>query len=314
MNRGDFFMTLRNQPVALSLYRQFCKLQEQETLKDLYNQDDDHQELANYYVSASYREKRLESRLSILQSALDEYNKAKNEFSAKATEEEMRLLRFQRKLDDEKGAGLLGLSLQPFVEVCMKRNNKYEAKKYVTKKGESDDVIVKCISSRLGDAPGISYSHIASKAYESGRTELAIKLLDYEARSGEQFCKLQEQETLKDLYNQDDDHQELANYYVSASYREKRLESRLSILQSALDEYNKAKNEFSAKATEEEMRLLRFQRKLDDEKGAGLLGLSLQPFVEVCMKRNNKYEAKKYVTKRLLLDKLQRALTTANRK
>lgn len=29
-----------------------------------------------------------------------------------ATEEEMRLLRFQRKLDDEKGAGLLGLSLQ----------------------------------------------------------------------------------------------------------------------------------------------------------------------------------------------------------
>lgn len=28
------------------------------------------------------------------------------------TEDEMRLLRFQRKLDDEKGAGLLGLSLQ----------------------------------------------------------------------------------------------------------------------------------------------------------------------------------------------------------
>uniref|UniRef100_A0AAQ6A9X3 Vacuolar protein sorting-associated protein 16 homolog n=1 Tax=Amphiprion ocellaris TaxID=80972 RepID=A0AAQ6A9X3_AMPOC len=193
MNRGDFFMTLRNQPVALSLYRQFCKLQEQETLKDLYNQDDDHQELANYYVTASYKEKRLESRLSLLQSAVDEYNKAKNEFAAKATEDEMRLLRFQRKLDDEKGAGLLGLSLQAtmeallalglhkqaeqlyrdfrvpdkrywwlklkslaekeeweelekfskskkspigylaFVEVCMKCNNKYEAKKYVSK-------------------------------------------------------------------------------------------------------------------------------------------------------------------------------------
>ncbi|XP_028998348.1 vacuolar protein sorting-associated protein 16 homolog [Betta splendens] len=193
MNRGDFFMTLRNQPVALSLYRQFCKLQEQDTLRDLYNQDDDHQELANYYVSASYREKRLDARLSVLQSAVDEYNKSKNEFAAKATEDEMRLLRFQRKLDDEKGAGLLGLSLQAtmeallalglykqaeqlyrdfrvpdkrywwlklkslaekeewdelekfskskkspigylaFVEVCMKYNNKYEAKKYVLK-------------------------------------------------------------------------------------------------------------------------------------------------------------------------------------
>lgn len=33
-------------------------------------------------------------------------------FCPQATEDEMRLLRFQRKLDEEKGAGLLGLSLQ----------------------------------------------------------------------------------------------------------------------------------------------------------------------------------------------------------
>lgn len=140
MNRGDFFMTLRNQPVALSLYRQveytlhcvlvfssawigvfhflvcvfqFCKHQEQDTLKDLFNQDDDHQELGNFYVKASYKEKvgseetleclfrdlcvtvmklnlclcaqRLEARISLLQSAVDEYNKAKNEFAAKVS-------------------------------------------------------------------------------------------------------------------------------------------------------------------------------------------------------------------------------------
>ncbi|XP_031676568.1 vacuolar protein sorting-associated protein 16 homolog isoform X1 [Oncorhynchus kisutch] len=193
MNRGDFFMTLRNQPVALSLYRQFCKHQEQDTLKDLFNQDDDHQELGNFYVKASYKEKKLEARLSLLQSAVDEYNKAKNEFAAKATEEEMKLLRFQRRLDEEMGEALLGLSLQetlhalltsnfhkqaeqlyrdfrvpdkrywwlkltalaekddweemekfakskkspigylPFVEVCVKQHNKYEAKKYVSK-------------------------------------------------------------------------------------------------------------------------------------------------------------------------------------
>ncbi|XP_038835641.1 vacuolar protein sorting-associated protein 16 homolog isoform X3 [Salvelinus namaycush] len=203
MNRGDFFMTLRNQPVALSLYRQFCKHQEQDTLKDLFNQDDDHQELGNFYVKASYKEKKLEARLSLLQSAVDEYNKARNEFAAKATEEEMKLLRFQRRLDEEKGEALLGLSLQetlhalltsnfhkqaeqlyrdfrvpdkrywwlkltalaekddweemekfakskkspigylvcclynlytkPFVEVCVKQHNKYEAKKYVSK-------------------------------------------------------------------------------------------------------------------------------------------------------------------------------------
>ncbi|XP_056156958.1 vacuolar protein sorting-associated protein 16 homolog isoform X1 [Lampris incognitus] len=211
----------------------------------------------------------------------------------------------------------------------------------VQQKEESDDVIARAVSTKLGETPGISFSHIASKAYTCGRTELAIKLLDYEPRSGEQvplllkmkrsqlalskaiesgdtdlvytvvsflknemnrgdffmtlrnqpvalslytqFCKLQQQETLKDLFNQDDDHQELANYHVTASYREKRLESRLSLLQTAVDEYNKAKNEFAAKATEEEMRLLRFQKKLDEEKGAGLLGLSLQATMEALL-------------------------------
>lgn len=193
MNRGDFFMTLRNQPVALSLYRQFCKHQEQDTLKDLFNQDDDHQELGNFYVKASYKEKRLEAQVAHLQSAVDEYNKAKNEFAAKATEEEMRLLRFQKKLEEEKGESLVGFSLHdtlrtllavglhkhaeqlykdfrvpdkrfwwlkltalaekedweelekfakskkspigylPFVEVCVKHHNKYEAKKYVSR-------------------------------------------------------------------------------------------------------------------------------------------------------------------------------------
>lgn len=76
-------MTLRNQPMALSLYRQvnvcqgeervgafwafeltlltnllpvtqFCKHQELDTLKDLYNQDDNHQELGSFHIRASY--------------------------------------------------------------------------------------------------------------------------------------------------------------------------------------------------------------------------------------------------------------------
>ncbi|RXM32863.1 Vacuolar protein sorting-associated protein 16-like [Acipenser ruthenus] len=193
MNRGDFFMTLRNQPVALSLYRQFCKHQEQNTLKDLFNQDDDHQELGNFYVRASYGEGSVEARMAALQNAVDEFNKAKNEFSARATEEQMKLLRWQRRFQEEFDKPYLDCSLHetvhsllqdgkhkqaeqlykdfripdkrfwwlkisalaekedweelekfskskkspigylPFVEVCVKHQNKYEAKKYVTK-------------------------------------------------------------------------------------------------------------------------------------------------------------------------------------
>ncbi|KAG7231904.1 hypothetical protein INR49_010109 [Caranx melampygus] len=259
----------------------------------------------------------------------------------------------------------------------------------VQQKDLSDEAIARAVCVKVGDSPGVSYSDIAAKAYECGRTELAIKLLDFEARSGEQvplLLKMKRSQLAlskavesgdtdlgdapvlgaltEDLFSFD-------NYYappppgggalsplpVLPLQLNDRLEGRLSLLQSAVDEYNKAKNEFAAKATEDEMRLLRFQRKLDDEKGAGLLGLSLQatmeallalglhkqaeqlyrdfrvpdkrywwlklkslaekeeweelekfskskkspigylPFVDVCMKCNNKYEAKKYVSK-----------------
>ncbi|KAG2459302.1 VPS16 protein, partial [Polypterus senegalus] len=193
MNRRDFFLTLRKHPVALSLYRQFCKHQEQDTLKDLYNQEDDHQELANFYVQESYQEAKVEVRVAELQKAVDEYSKARNEFAAKATEEQIKLLKFQRKLQDETDKPYVDRSLHDtvyslllegshrhaeqlykdfkipdkrywwlkisalaekndweelekfskskkspigylaFVEVCVKHQNKYEAKKYVSK-------------------------------------------------------------------------------------------------------------------------------------------------------------------------------------
>ncbi|KFP10165.1 Vacuolar protein sorting-associated protein 16, partial [Egretta garzetta] len=177
----------------------------------------------------------------------------------------------------------------------------------VQQKDKSDEEVAHAINQKLGDTPGISYSEIAARAYDCGRTELAIKLLEYEPRSGEQvplllkmkrsklalskaiesgdtdlvytvvlhlknelnrgtffmtlqnqpvalslyrqFCKHQERETLKDLYNQDDNHQELGNFHVHSSYSEKRIEGRVGALQNALDEYYKAKNEFAAKVS-----------------------------------------------------------------
>ncbi|KAM4023866.1 vacuolar protein sorting-associated protein 16 homolog [Anomaloglossus baeobatrachus] len=101
-NRGDFFMTLQNHPIALSLYRQFCKHQEPETLKDLYNQDDNHLELGNFHVRSSYyTEKSVEGRVAELQNAVDEYNKGKNDLAAKVTEDQIKLLRIQRSLQEK---------------------------------------------------------------------------------------------------------------------------------------------------------------------------------------------------------------------
>uniref|UniRef100_A0A673UDK4 Vacuolar protein sorting-associated protein 16 homolog n=1 Tax=Suricata suricatta TaxID=37032 RepID=A0A673UDK4_SURSU len=220
LNRGDFFMTLRNQPMALSLYRQFCKHQELETLKDLYNQDDNHQELGSFHIRASYAaEERIEGRVAALQTAADAFYKAKNEFAAKATEDQMRLLRLQRRLEDELGGRFLDLSLHdtvttlilgghnkraeqlardfripdkrlwwlkltaladledweelekfskskkspigylPFVEICMKQHNKYEAKKYASRVGPEHKVKALLLVGDVAQAADVAIEH-----------------------------------------------------------------------------------------------------------------------------------------------------------
>ncbi|NXR71122.1 VPS16 protein, partial [Pycnonotus jocosus] len=56
----------------------------------------------------------------------------------------------------------------------------------VQQKDKSDEEVAQAINQKLGDTAGISYSDIATRAYDCGRTELAIRLLEYEPRPGEQ--------------------------------------------------------------------------------------------------------------------------------
>lgn len=48
----------------------------------------------------------------------------------------------------------------------------------VQQKDLSDEAIAQAVCLKVGDSPGFSYSHIAAKAYECGRAELAIKVND----------------------------------------------------------------------------------------------------------------------------------------
>ncbi|CAI5784905.1 sorting-associated 16 homolog [Podarcis lilfordi] len=223
----------------------------------------------------------------------------------------------------------------------------------VQQKDKSDEEVAQAINQKLGDTPGISYSEIAARAYECGRAELAIKLLEYEPRSGKQvplllkmkssqlalskaiesgdtdlvytvvlhlknelnrgaffmtlqnqpvalslyrqFCKYQELDTLKDLYNQDDDHQELGNFHVRASYAsDKPIDGRVASLQNAVDEYYKAKNEFAAKATEDQIKLLRSQRRLQADFDKPYLDESLHDTVYNLILEGNHKRAEQF--------------------
>uniref|UniRef100_A0A3B3ZYC1 Vacuolar protein sorting-associated protein 16 homolog n=1 Tax=Periophthalmus magnuspinnatus TaxID=409849 RepID=A0A3B3ZYC1_9GOBI len=170
----------------------------------------------------------------------------------------------------------------------------------------SDEAVARVVCAKVGDTPGVSYSHIAAKAYESGRPELAIKLLEFEARSGEQVPLLLKMKRshlalskavesgdtdlvftvvtfLKNEMNRGDFFMTLRNQPLALSLYRQRLEGRVAALQNAVDEFNKAKNDFNAKATEEEMKLLRFQKKLDEEKGAGPGAVSVQDTMETLL-------------------------------
>uniref|UniRef100_A0A452T555 Vacuolar protein sorting-associated protein 16 homolog n=1 Tax=Ursus maritimus TaxID=29073 RepID=A0A452T555_URSMA len=229
LNRGDFFMTLRNQPMALSLYRQFCKHQELETrgpgcwsgsfsghLGLLFAA---HPVWSSLWWESRRGYERIEGRVAALQTAADAFYKAKNEFAAKATEDQMRLLRLQRRLEDELGGRFVDLSLHdtvttlvlgghskraeqlardfripdkrlwwlkltaladledweelekfskskkspigylPFVEICMKQHNKYEAKKYASRVGPEQKVKALLLVGDVAQAADVAIEH-----------------------------------------------------------------------------------------------------------------------------------------------------------
>ncbi|KAK2188750.1 hypothetical protein NP493_123g03022 [Ridgeia piscesae] len=111
MPSGDFLMCIRTKPIAYNLFIQDCRQQNRKMLQDLYCQEDSFLEQANLRVVDSYDEDSLETRLSCLLSAHEGYSKAKCDWATKQTEEQMRLLRFQRQLEDELKDQYLDLSV-----------------------------------------------------------------------------------------------------------------------------------------------------------------------------------------------------------
>ncbi|NXB11156.1 VPS16 protein, partial [Cnemophilus loriae] len=191
----------------------------------------------------------------------------------------------------------------------------------VQQKDKSDEEVAQAINQKLGDTAGISYSDIATRAYDCGRAELAIKLLEYEPRSGEQVPLLLKMKRSKlalgkAIESGDTDLGSHPGNDVSVlcpcamsipcpcatscraravslchvcavslchvlpcPCRAQRIEGRVAALQNALDEFYKAKNDFAAKATEEQIKLLRLQRHLQEELDKPYLDLSLHDTV-----------------------------------
>lgn len=110
-NLSEFLMTIRQHPAAYRLLIKSCREQRLDMLKNLHEQEDDFLELAHCFVRESYGTFNPEDRIDSLQEGLSNFKKSKDEFCAKMTEEQLRLVRQQTLLEEE--------SEQSFVETSM---------------------------------------------------------------------------------------------------------------------------------------------------------------------------------------------------
>ncbi|XP_020601018.1 vacuolar protein sorting-associated protein 16 homolog [Orbicella faveolata] len=116
---GEFLMAIRHRPVALSLYIKYCKEEDRRTLVDLFYQDDQFLNSGNAYVQDSYSEKTLESKMKTLSKAQMSYQQGNFTFYAKATEEQIKLMEYQVKLEEKYRKSFMDLSLSDTIYQCV---------------------------------------------------------------------------------------------------------------------------------------------------------------------------------------------------
>jgi len=78
------------------------------------------------------------------------------------------------------------------------------------------------------------------------------------------------------MFYQEDDHISEANFWIAQSLTAQNMTQKQSCLQSALDSFKKAKNEFSSSIIDEHLRLLKYQIKLEEKFHRSYVNLSLQ--------------------------------------
>ncbi|XP_039291085.1 vacuolar protein sorting-associated protein 16 homolog [Nilaparvata lugens] len=189
------------------------------------------------------------------------------------------------------------------------------------------------ISEKIKQNPGVSFSEIAMKAADCGKTQLAIKLLDHEKRASLQvplllrlgqeqvalqkavesgntdlvytvllhlrenmplakfqmvirkfalaqalylkYCREHNRETLRDVYTQEDDHNALAACSIYECYDNKTNSLEEASLSAAQEWYKRAKNEVHAALCEEQLKLRRHQRHLEEKFARNFVDRSL---------------------------------------
>ncbi|RLU24437.1 hypothetical protein DMN91_002526 [Ooceraea biroi] len=122
MTLGDFQISIMHCPLAMALYIKYCQSHNRETLRDIYNQYDDFHSQAVWFITESYQRKNMMSRDALLQSAQENFKLARSDTNASLTEEQIKLLKYQRSLEDTLNESVVGKPLHDTVKILLLRN------------------------------------------------------------------------------------------------------------------------------------------------------------------------------------------------
>ncbi|KAF7282142.1 vacuolar protein sorting 16 [Rhynchophorus ferrugineus] len=113
MPLGDFKMTIRNFPVAQSLYTKYCKEYKIAALNEIYIQEDDFSSQALMFISEALHDANNHTRDALLTSAMEAYKKGRKDLYASMCDDTLKLLKLQREWEDKLNiaGGLVGKSV-----------------------------------------------------------------------------------------------------------------------------------------------------------------------------------------------------------
>ncbi|XP_025080748.1 vacuolar protein sorting-associated protein 16 homolog [Pomacea canaliculata] len=111
LDAAQFYMLIHTMPIAFSLYLQYCRHQNLQMVEQLWEQEDNPNEIALTKIVRSYTQDSLDPRIKTLEDAGNCFHRTGNTFAEKLTEEQIKLMRYQRRLEDELGRSFADLSL-----------------------------------------------------------------------------------------------------------------------------------------------------------------------------------------------------------
>ncbi|XP_026677997.1 vacuolar protein sorting-associated protein 16 homolog [Diaphorina citri] len=116
MHLSKFEMEIRNYPMAQALYIKYCKSHNKQALNAIYNQEDNFNSLAAWQIKEAYNPSEGTSKEACLLGAQENYKKAKNEFAATLCEEQIKLMKYQRQMEESLKFDFQGLTLHETLE------------------------------------------------------------------------------------------------------------------------------------------------------------------------------------------------------